>query len=689
VSTLQSDEQNLIDQLHQAEQLMYQGEFEKAQQKIGALEQREDLSPSTHLQCSILKSAIQKNLGEYESSLLLAEKIVKDGKSLGNSIQTIDALIATAEALKGLGRYDKGLQALEQGELELKSLDPTQTSETVQRKAALLLQKGHIYAHKGDLTKAEEYNLQSLALFEEINHNQGIADALHNLGTIFAAKGNLDQAFEYTQRSLTLRDKLGYKFAIAMYLNNLGAISQDKGKLNQALDYHLRSLALKRQIGNKLHIAFSLGNLGEIYQQKGEFDQALDYLLQYLEIGKEIGNKRYIAGALAFLAEVYQQKGEFNQAWEYSQQSLVYAEEVGNNITITGALFQLVSLSIDMESLDQARQYLQHLKQISEKEENKVIKQRCQLAEALLLKTSSRARHRGKAEELLDQIVKEEVVTHELTVEALLNLCDLLVADLSKTGDPDILSEVHVLVNRLLIIARQQHSHWLLAEIYVLQAKLALVELEITKARQFFDQAQIIAEEQGLRRLAIQISTEHDELLTQLSQWEDLINRESSINERFELARLEDLLVGMIHKRINEITELPQEEPVLVLIIGAETGISIFSKLFTSRPVAEHLIGGFLAAINAFAREAFAVSGSIERIKHREYTILLKSVDSFLICYVFTGYSYFAMQKMEKFTDALQASTSVWEALQIAVKTGRIIRKEQMEVLITEHFVTH
>jgi uncharacterized membrane protein YqgA involved in biofilm formation len=95
---------------------------------------------------------------------------------------------------------------------------------------------------------------------------------------------------------------------------------------------------------------------------------------------------------------------------------------------------------------------------------------------------------------------------------------------------------------------------------------------------------------------------------------------------------------------------------VLLLIIGAESGISIFSKLFTNRPIAEHLIGGFLAAINAFVREAFAVSGSIERIKHREYTLLLKSVEAFLICYAFTGYSYFAMQKVDKFTEALQAS---------------------------------
>ena len=201
-------------------------------------------------------------------------------------------------------------------------------------------------------------------------------------------------------------------------------------------------------------------------------------------------------------------------------------------------------------------------------------------------------------------------------------------------------------------------------------------------------QAQQIAEETGLRRLAINISTEHDALLDQLSQWEELIDRKASMSERFDLARLEDLLVRMIRKRAEEIPVMPQEEPELVLIIGAESGISVFSKSFRiDRPLEEHLIGGFLTAINAFMRDAFAGTGAIERIKHKEYTLLLKAVEPFLVGYIFKGPSYFALQKLGKFTDALQEN-AVWLKLKDALKTGRILVGERgVEVLVEEIFL--
>jgi len=350
----------------------------------------------------------------------------------------------------------------------------------------------------------------------------------------------------------------------------------------------------------------------------------------------------------------------------------------------------LISVTIDKNLLDRAQQYLQRLKLINEQEDNKVIRQQYRVAEALVLKTSPRARYRGKAEELLEQVVEEEVVEHRVTVMALLNLCDLLITELHMSGEQEMLGEVHALVTRLREIATQQHSHWVLAETYVLQAKLALVELDLPKARQLLEQAQQLAEERGLRRLAIQISSEHDALLEQLNQWETFIDRNVSLAERTELAHLENQVVRMIRKRVEKLPELPHEKPELVLIIGADSGLSVFSKAFRpDRPVAEQLIAGFLTAINALVRDAFAVEGSIERIKHQEYTLLLKAIEPFLVSYVFQGPSYFALQKLNQFIEALQASKTVWQAITDALQTRRLVAEgSPVEALVTEMFLT-
>lgn len=103
----------------------------------------------------------------------------------------------------------------------------------------------------------------------------------------------------------------------------------------------------------------------------------------------------------------------------------------------------------------------------------------------------------------------------------------------------------------------------------------------------------------------------------------------------------------------------------------------------------EQLVAGFLTAINALVRDAFAATGSIERIKHQEHTLLLKAVEPFLVSYVFQGPSYFALQKLDQFAEALQASTKVWQTLTEALQTRRFVANVgEVEALVTEMFLT-
>ena len=57
------------------------------------------------------------------------------------------------------------------------------------------------------------------------------------------------------------------------------------------------------------------------------------------------------------------------------------------------------TIAVDKQSFQQANQYLKHLKQINEEENIKIIRNRTYIAEALVLKTSTRLRHQARAEE--------------------------------------------------------------------------------------------------------------------------------------------------------------------------------------------------------------------------------------------------------------------------------------------------
>ncbi|MHA2369124.1 MAG: hypothetical protein ACXADX_09895, partial [Candidatus Hodarchaeales archaeon] len=195
---------------------------------------------------------------------------------------------------------------------------------------------------------------------------------------------------------------------------------------------------------------------------------------------------------------------------------------------------------------------------------------------------------------------------------ALLNLCELLLTEFRENEDPDILKEVQRLNTRLFEIGTEQNSNKLIAEVYLLRSKLALLELKIKDARKFLTQAQRIAETWGLNRLARKISSEHDQLLRQLNQWEEAVHRNASLRERIALSQLEEMIGGMVRK--NKVKMPPQrpEEPVMLLIVG-KSGLSLFSRIFSESQINDQLLGGFLSAISSFGAEMFEATETLDR----------------------------------------------------------------------------
>jgi len=117
-------------------------------------------------------------------------------------------------------------------------------------------------------------------------------------------------------------------------------------------------------------------------------------------------------------------------------------------------------------------------------------------------------------------------------------------------------------------------------------------------ARRYLTQAQKIAELYGIKRLAMKISYEHDELLKQSKMWENLKTSDISLSHRWKLAGLNEQMEKMVKKRMIEFPELSKEEPVLLLIVS-EGGVPFFSHSFIEDKTFEsHLFGGFLTRLN-------------------------------------------------------------------------------------------
>ena len=109
-------------ELTRIEQLLDVGNYNEALQVVETLEQRDDLPPTDRFACHLHRSTILKGLGQYEEGLRLAEIVLKESQRRRKRLYVVDALIARAEALIELGRFDAGLDAIEQGDHELATL---------------------------------------------------------------------------------------------------------------------------------------------------------------------------------------------------------------------------------------------------------------------------------------------------------------------------------------------------------------------------------------------------------------------------------------------------------------------------------------------------------------------------------------------------------------------------------------
>jgi tetratricopeptide (TPR) repeat protein len=717
-----------VKEIERIENLIQEGKIDEALDIIDELESKEDLEEINLIKSQVLKSIIFIQKEDCEEGLKLAEQALKKAKELGKPFITLDAIIAKAKAMLSFGEIDGCLDVIEEGEEPLKMVEQDKGEKLTEKKAKIYQIKGIAHRNKGDLDIALELVKNSLSISEKRDDKFEIAGSLNNIGIIHALKGQFDLAIKYIQQSMKVYEELGFKHHTIKILNNFGLIHAYNGELDQALkychdglnlsekegkeqsiaalylnigiiyinkgdlilalDFTKKSLAKYEELENKREKAVCQNNIGIIHQMKGELDIALELHTRSITIFEELGNNHELAMCYSNIGNCYQLKGDVDKASFYYEKSMKLLEEIGNNLDTSITLLNLISVDLQRGMLESSSTYLQRLQEFNDKEKNKVINQIYRLAKAIILKTSERVFKRAEAQQLFQEISVEEITQFEHVITAKKNFCELLIQELQTSGNEEILREIKELLQQLLTIAENQQSHSLFAEIYLIQSKIALLELDITLARQLLSQAQQIAEEKGLQGLLMVISREYDSLLNQSSKLSELADTDVPMAKRLELAELESMVTRMVRKKA-DILEISEEEPIIFLIL-VKSGMSIFSKQFVSKSLlADQLIGGFLTAINAFSREAFSESGSIEGIKHEEYTLLMKPMESLLCCYVFKGQSYFALQKLKNFAETAKVSDVVKDILAEAESIGLDVSEEALVVdLVTKTFLS-
>lgn len=460
------------------------------------------------------------------------------------------------------------------------------------------------------------------------------------------------------------------------------------GELDTAIDSYRKAVEISEN-SELLYYARSIGlaELGRALMIKGEYDLALNShknALEYLK-GNSILMRMQKAGNYHDIGYINLLQGDLGASMELNEKSLdIVLKSSDTPMLYVGYNYAvLIKIHLLLNSIEKAKDYLQKFQKYNEKLPHPTNIGMYHLAKAQILKISTRIQDWTEAMNIFKGLISKNT----LILFVIPELCDLYLRELQITNDPKILEECQPLIEKLLNITQNSNIYFN-AWARLLQGKIALLQMNLGDARRYLTQAQDTAEKYGLQLLAQEISVEHDKLLEQLGEWEKFKNRNIPYTERVNKASLEQTMEGVLGRRGVKPPKLESEKPLLLSII-TEGGVLLFSYAFTEDWERDNeIFGSFLTAFSSFSDEYF--SEGLDRAKFGKYTVLINSIKNFSICFLFTGQSYQAKQKLTRFVDHLKENTNIQDALDKFQETSQVLELPKfpfLKSLISEIFI--
>lgn len=664
------------EKLKQVEQLIREAKLEQALDIVINYEKKSSLTDKESLSVYILKGRIL-SYTSLRKAYEIGDIAYLQSKKLNDKVNSVEALLLKLSLISAL-KMDVVLNFVIEAENLLNSSTIDLALDYNRLRAGIKYVKALIKNFKGEYNRAEELAFECLEIREKLGYKLDITQTFYLLSLIYSMKSDLDLALDYALKCLSLQKDLGYQYGIPMGLYSVGYAYTIKGDYEKAFNYFNLSLSSENlRVSVKIFIFIHLGG---IYREKGELDQSIKTFSSAIRLAEE---KRYnapLALGKMFMATVFRLKGEYSRAQEYLEHSLTLSQKAKSFVAVMWSLFWLTIVNIEKDSIDQAEKYLNLLKNLDDQTDSTLFTHVHYFAKANLEKKKGKVHNRFEAKKFLKDIIRDKMSYINIHIRSLVLLCELLLEELNKSNDPKVLEEINTLIEQSSLIAEKEHSDLWLTEIKLLQAKLALIQINIPDAKRFLTQAQHTAELNDLTLLAQKISSEHDRLLEQLQMWEHFKKINAPMSDRMELAAIDgdiDLVQGKL--AVNP-PELVNEVPILLLIMD-NNGATYFNHPFVANWDHSDLFSSFLSAFNTFSDEIF--SKSIDRIRIGENTILINPVESFLTCYVIKGQSYPALQKLNRFTEAIKGNSEIWQALNKSAKTSEMLELDKPPALKT------
>ena len=625
--------------LNEIETLVIQGKYSLALKQLDHNLENENITVEDYINCKILKTRIYYHLQPYSLALENGHEALQKSKEIGNHYLIFDSAIWISWIYGLTGRIE---ELIEMKEIYTQALDSIE-----------------------DKTDVEFLRRKSFYLRSRNGYREGFDTILKDLS-----------------KGLEIAEQINDDYEKGQHLFFLGNLYSLFDKKSEALSFYEQCLSISEKTGDIEMKIGSEGNISEVYLIRGELDEAYPHMMKCLSYNEEVNSPFGIAIILGIIAEYYWYKGDVKSTYNYLNRSKSALEEAKNteHWHYIMVLYRLAVVSLERGDLEKAIEIKEKLGSIKDMHEEVHQSHRTyNIVKALIIKyqfskgKEIELKKRNEVEKILKDLSFSKFAFADLNKTALFHLCDLYVQEYHITKDISFFEKLKEVVYRFSRLAEEQKSSLLLAEVYLFESQLALVDYNTNKAITLLCKAQMIADEKGIYKLGALISNAHDDLISQLDIWENTTNMLPDIIDRMELTCLEDLLNKFVKNKISyEDVILEDEKPSIFLIINGEGSIS-YSENFESSYLSDVLMNKLTETIIEHKFKKTDSEFFVTRTKINGYTVIFQELDGIKLCYAFMGKSYSAIRKFSTMLEEYEKSNEIWSGLKERIRKQQSI----------------
>ena len=224
----------------------------------------------------------------------------------------IDFLCDYADVLRNCDQHNKALELLD----EARTLLPADRKDL---KARILNREGSIHSVLQHGEIAEEYMLEALQLYRELNDLDGEIQALGGLAHLCDVSGRHEEAIAYMRREIEKYATLGEAQNKAVLQRREGLFALVGFRFKTAKAHLEATVKTAQQPGLEYHRIWALNLLARVYFYLGDLNRAEAVCHEVIGEWQKRGVIHLEAVNFLYLGELALERGDFAEALEYAE----------------------------------------------------------------------------------------------------------------------------------------------------------------------------------------------------------------------------------------------------------------------------------------------------------------------------------------------------------------------------------